>query len=509
MTRPDDDSLMLAYVYGELSDEEARAFEARLSADPGLRAEVDGLLATRDLLQQDARYGEVTGADLPPPHLLDAILRAEALERPPEVRQAQASSREGGGFLARIQLWLVGGGLAVGAAAALLVMTKGAMEAPEAAAEAPALAPAPPAAMAREEEPAAEGAPPSGALGARGAVSSSAPERKSSLGGSFDDGRSKGLEDAQGGGAAPGGGGVPASRAREAAPSEPRPMAEGAKKASKAQKAAPADVTDAKPLVQKSVQKKERAIGAGDGDAYADDAAFEAEAGAEAEGPAPAAEATPLALDAASGRATSTGSAPAASQSPRPLADAEPKGPPPLPEAAKRELEARRAERSPAARPLPKGKTPGSQALADELQLSLLTAERELQEGRPLEALDLFVAVSKRDPRGVFTGVVPYVGQMRALAALGRHREVLALLPTVKRPGIRAHGVPEGILVAARSAEALGDLTLARSLYRELLAVKEQRTEAAAALQRLDEARAKHRADSAASEPAKAAPAEE
>src|SRR5690606_5068915 len=76
-----------------------------------------------------------TGLDLPPPHLTDAILRAEAIARPAEIRQGALRQEQGangsGGFLARIQLWLVGGGLAVTATAALLLVAKDG-ESPEA-----------------------------------------------------------------------------------------------------------------------------------------------------------------------------------------------------------------------------------------------------------------------------------------------------------------------------------------------------------------------------------------
>lgn len=504
MSHPDDDSLMLAYVYGELSDEEARAFEERLAADAGLRAEVDGLLATRDLLKQDARYGEVSGADLPPPHLAEAILRAEALARPLEVRQARTRSGYRG-FLARVQIWLVGGGLAVGAAAGLLVLSRGAVEAPDAAAEAPAAVPqesAPAAAekaAARDDHEEQRRAAPRARAPAKGAVSTGANGQEPPPAEPLAD-----SDDRSPLAAKPIGGARSLSLDREVAR---RP----ARNAERSQ--APSDPSDSKPRARAELD----ALGAGDADAYADGLLQEPSpeakkarpasssrsepavtAGWEAEAePAPAAardddvretrgaETRQRPFSAESTPAPSGGGA--AAPAAEPVAQSVPPGPPPLPEAARRELEAQRAKRRPAAKgERARARAPANQTLADELQLSLLTAERELQEGRPLEALDLFSSVARRDPRGALTGVVPYVGQMRALAALSRHQEVLALLPTVKRPGLRATGVPEGILVAARSAEALGQLELARSLYRELLSVREQRKEAAAALERLD-----------------------
>ena len=59
MTDPisSNDAMALAYVYGELSDDARRAFEATLGSDPALRAEVDGLLAMQTLLGDDAAFG--------------------------------------------------------------------------------------------------------------------------------------------------------------------------------------------------------------------------------------------------------------------------------------------------------------------------------------------------------------------------------------------------------------------------------------------------------------------
>lgn len=532
MTLPDDDSLMLAYVYGELSDDEARAFEARLAADPGLRAEVDGLLATRDLLGQDARYGEISGADLPPPHLADAILRAEVIERPPEVRRAHATNG-GGGFLARVQLWLVGGGLAVGAAAALLLVAKdGAMPEPEVAGEAPAVQQAPPAEATEGAEEAADDKA-KVATGAAPAEPMAVPAGESQTGADLLPGQAP----------ADGAGKLEIAALDDvAAANAPEQKAAGARRKK-----------ELTPMsLKKAAERRDafelRPIGGGDGEAYAEPGLDEArgvpmktpveqaESSAtpveEAESPATRglgaggmgvaserADGKPGAsmpsTDARGGRYGSSTSGAPTSSAPAPTAT--PVGPPPLPEAARRQLARKRAERKDApARESAKGKARANEALAEELQLTLLTAERELEGGRALEALDLFTAVTRRDPRGALTGVVPYVGQMRALQALSRHREVLALLPLVKRPGIRATGVPEGILVAARSAEALGDVVLARSLYRELLVVKDKRKQAEDALERLDAlsavrskaARESHY-DAAADEPAAAAPAEE
>ncbi|MCC7107664.1 MAG: hypothetical protein IT382_00115 [Deltaproteobacteria bacterium] len=112
---------LLAYAYGELSGPEARAFEQRLQADAELRAELESLRATRELLGADARWGLDTKVDAPPPHLFDAIVRAEALARPAEIRNARALTARPT-LTARLSRWLVGGGVLVGATAALLVV---------------------------------------------------------------------------------------------------------------------------------------------------------------------------------------------------------------------------------------------------------------------------------------------------------------------------------------------------------------------------------------------------
>ncbi len=506
MTLRDDDTLMLAYVYGELESDEVRAFEQRLEADPGLRAEVDGLLATRELLVEDARYGEASGVDLPPAHLTDAILRAEVLARPPEIRQAHARGASGG-FLARIQLWFVGGGLAVAAAAALLLVVKeGSTPAPDMAAPAAESVPKqseaqrPAAGMAKEGT--GQDALP------RGAVAEAEPEAAAT----FADAPAEPLAEATASGLAEEVGGL-GKLSRDGARSsggagrgtlsdpalEEKPQKAAEQRAEKQDKLA----LPTPPL---------EALGAGDAEGFApadaeEDAADRAPAkdaakakqkpgasldedirGGRLERAAEASEhkrEQPVLQQGPARGMTTSGSSTSVAPSP----SAAPPAPPALPDVVRRQLAKKRSARSRA--PARQSAKPGTELgqnneRFDALQLTLVTAERELSAGRALEALDLFTSVTRQDPRGALMGVVPYVGRMRALQALTRHAEVLALLPTVKRPGIQATGVPEGLLVAARSAEALGDFVLARQLYRELLVVKEQRKEAEAALARLD-----------------------
>ena len=129
--------LVFAYVDGTLDAALRADLDIRLAGDPALRAEVEGLLAIRTLLDKDAQYGRDSQVDLPPSHLLDAILRSEVAARPDEIRQAVALARTSTDarddasrpLWARFSSWLVGGGVVVSAAAAvLIVVNQGAVE---------------------------------------------------------------------------------------------------------------------------------------------------------------------------------------------------------------------------------------------------------------------------------------------------------------------------------------------------------------------------------------------
>ncbi len=132
--------LVLAYVDGTLDAHLRAEFETRMRGDPALLAEVEGLQAVRGFLDQDARFGRDELLDVPPPHLLEAILHAETIARPNEIRQAvalfrrvrhsvaaspaepQATPETARPLWARLSSWLVGGGVLVGAAAAVLLV---------------------------------------------------------------------------------------------------------------------------------------------------------------------------------------------------------------------------------------------------------------------------------------------------------------------------------------------------------------------------------------------------
>lgn len=117
------DDLVLAFVDGSLDARERSEFEARLAGDPALRADVEGLRAVHEMLGRDRAFGEASGVDVPPPHLLDAILRAEVVARPAEIREAMGLLRDPPAakpWWARLQSLWMGGGVVVGAAAAVL-----------------------------------------------------------------------------------------------------------------------------------------------------------------------------------------------------------------------------------------------------------------------------------------------------------------------------------------------------------------------------------------------------
>ena len=140
-----DDTDLLAFLDGQLEPSAHAAFEARLSADPALRAEVEGLQAVRGLLDNDATWGVASKIDVPPPHLLQAILTAEVAARPDAIRQAAALSRDPARdpkrpLWARLSSWLVGGGALVGATAAILVVSQQSPSSNEMAAPVPATA---------------------------------------------------------------------------------------------------------------------------------------------------------------------------------------------------------------------------------------------------------------------------------------------------------------------------------------------------------------------------------
>jgi|GEM_PF-1263574 len=128
-TPADDDLLLEATEALETTDAAVGAgrdgLAGRLAnATPALQAEVKALRAVKAVLADDASWGLASGTDAPPPHLLDAILRAEVAARPDAIRQAITVAAEPPAakrLWARLSSWLVGSGVVVGAAAAIFI----------------------------------------------------------------------------------------------------------------------------------------------------------------------------------------------------------------------------------------------------------------------------------------------------------------------------------------------------------------------------------------------------
>ena len=128
-TRPaaEDDDLLLDALEQEPGHDTLSS-----SLSPALQAELQGLRAVRRLLDDDTAFGVDSGADLPPAHLFDAILRAEVAARPDVIRQAIVAGHSPGtspattaaptpAWWQRLSSWMVGGGVLTAAAAALLI----------------------------------------------------------------------------------------------------------------------------------------------------------------------------------------------------------------------------------------------------------------------------------------------------------------------------------------------------------------------------------------------------
>ena len=122
----DTETLLISYLYGELSEDATASFEARLDEDGDLRAELEGMQASLSLIEDDDAFGTLSGLDMPPSHLQSAIFAQEALERPAEIRQAALQIRapmlhEPIPLVQRLSTWIFGGGtLALGAAAVFI-----------------------------------------------------------------------------------------------------------------------------------------------------------------------------------------------------------------------------------------------------------------------------------------------------------------------------------------------------------------------------------------------------
>lgn len=491
---PSTESEILAYVYGEMTLDARRAFEEKMAAEPALRAEVDGLLATRAWLGTDARFGQASGQDLPPPHLVDAIVRAEAIARPASVREALQTlppPSAARGWLQRLNHWLVGGGVAVAATLAFWI-SKGTPEpenlpvADSALAVEPSgrkkMAPESPPQLKRSDAP--EGPATNAALfAAPGAARRVAGDEAASAeapGGVRPEPVQE-TKSAELGGLAEGGGAPfqartgPSSRAPAARLAQEPSAAPPAAKAQKEIAAA----RETPPPTALSAQEAPAAFADADMPTSSD---APGDAESVARGPE---DAPPIFAPAHSAQ-------------------------PPQPKDVARAFAAskrRRQERFSPERQkqLQLREQLRKQEVQNAAEMTLATAGIALTEGRNDEALELFVRASHEDRAIGALGAAPFIGQMRALLALGRAEQALALLPTLQK---RTSGQSEeralAHWLAGQAAERLARLDEAKSHYR--MAARSHASLRAQAMQAFERVQTQAKATKSQSQPAAAAP---
>jgi len=425
---PTDDDLLLK----ALEQDSDHADLAGLS--PSLRAELDGLRAVRSLLDDDAAWGQRSNTDVPPAHLLDAILRAEVVARPDAIRQAivtAPSTSTTKPLWARLSSWLVGSGVVVGAAAALLITIERVPEAQQAA---------------------------NNTMKAEVAQAPSPPPAPAAMADSVD-------------GFAAGTGGA---ALEEAAPADV--VAEAKNDAiGAAREKAKADSADKGEGSFGFANAKQVAAGKDGRSADADDVAS---AGAKAARAAPEQD-----------RALSRSSAgPVPMSPPAPMATPAPSAvaPPPPAEPAvtsasemrrlfKERLAAKEEARKEAAAPAKKGaealKSAPGVLTSDDMQRDrraqeangiLVTAENELARGRFQSAVDL--AQRAEAAASGTLGLAPASTMARAFLGLQRPADAARVGSRLINGNVADTQIVDGLLAAARAAIDIGDLTLARRL---------------------------------------------
>jgi hypothetical protein len=485
--RPTDDELLLeALEATRAGNGAAAAATARLAHDKALQAELEGLKAVSDLLKADAEWGAQSGTDAPPPHLLDAILRAEVAARPDAIRSAVAAASPVGGapaapaasWWSRFSSWILGGGALVGAAAAVMLTVTRApadVAAPKTA-EAPAQLAAAPATPPAVTTPPPDSAPPpppadgvaatlgDGFVEGDGAIAAGATRRlreeKASLATAMPADAKTGKADK-------------ASTAGEDAPARDRSIGGlGANVGT-------VDLDD-----EASTRGAlSGAAGLGRKDAAAPSGLAQAgpgAAGSSGGGMAPA-EAEAPAAEPAAPMTTSPTSAPPAPQ---------PAAPKPAPvriisadEARKNFLEARakaEAKQEAVAEAKGKAKAPAAakkaareeadaarEQMAREQRLQeangvLVTAERELQFGRFSAALDL--AQQAEAMAGSGLGLAPASTQARAYLGLKRFAAAARVASRLLPGSAASAQLVDGLIAGADAAVAIGDLRLAERL---------------------------------------------
>ena len=495
---PDDD-LLLSYVDGTLAAQPRSELEARLSSDPALRAEVEGLRAVRALLDNDAQWGRDSAVDAPPPHLLQAILTAEVAARPDEIRQAvvlaHAAPTPPKSLWAKMSTWMLGGGVVVGAAAAILIVVsqgdralqppaaKGAdlkaeLDTADSASNAALDIVAPTKQQQQQPPPPpSEPAPADEGAGDRRGLSQGLSEGLSA-------GLSDRLSDTR------------AAGDRSVADAKPRSAKAPAPELAKTKDARGFDEDDVGAASGKGDRGGLAALGAGAGGSPPT---------------APATTAPSMAPPTSVGSSGALSAVQRAEEFRTRRRDVETK------KVQKERLEyAEKAEApssgaSRAAAPPPMTPTEAKEALERQKRLdvaseTLTAAERELAAGRAQDALSL--AVRAEAAAGTSLGLVPASTQTRAYLALKRFQDAARTGSRLLQGDVADVVIVDGLIAAADAAEAIGDRRLAvRLLQKALLPANKDKARRALAAQKLSALKSKSSRDQddapAASAPAK------
>jgi hypothetical protein len=430
------DNEITAYLYGEMPETQVHAFEKRMQEDPDLLAEVEGLRATQEFLDADLKSGIENGADLPPPHLLNAIMRAEIIERPASIREAIiARSKKDEPWHKRFFLSLLGGGaLATTAVVVIFISVNSNLDKAEAPASVTLQRPgtAEPAAEAAADAPGADtgmldalkdSKQDLAKLGGKGMKT----EQKAAADPALSEGRGAA------GSAASGNIGDGSSVAKKTASK----MAPKASKRARTESGKSAD-SEASPLADaRPADEAERD----------DDGAFKEEAQAEAPAKKPAA-----APKRRKAKAKTRATAPA---------------PPPN-------------------APASAGASQGSAESTESAREAMSRGNQALNARKYNDALNHFRQAVKLDTTGK-QGVKPYVGMMKAYDRSGRTQSALKQQSRMEKASIKTPGAAEGLWLSAQIRERLNQKTQAVRLYKKLLKSNTYRARAQARLDAISE----------------------
>jgi tetratricopeptide (TPR) repeat protein len=415
---------IVAYLYGELEKAEVDAFEKRMAEDPELNAEVEGLRATQTFIGADLKSGMESGQDLPPAHLVDAIMRAEAIERSPAIREAViARSTHEEPWHKRFFLALLGGGaLATTAVVVIFVSVTAGQDkemAPPAADMAALQAPA--------EKPAAEPSAPSA-------------------------------------------GSVPGGMAES---EEKKDQGEGAELAkSESASAGAMDMKAADNVLRRAESKKADGFGSLGGKGASSNMAQAAPADALA--------------DDEGGQMDGDFAAKEALAEEAPAADK--KDPAKKSKAKRRSAAKKSAPPPPAPKTsAPESDSAGSGRGADlSSPMGRIEAgDKAFSRRKYTEAQSHYTNAIRLDPRGKKIGLRGYVGLMKVYEKTGRPRSALNQQKRMEAASINTPGAADGIWVAARIRRKMGEVDEARRLYEKLLSSPAYKTRAQRKLDQL------------------------